>query len=63
MAVFEALRGFGRLVLREGEERGEGDRAYIFSLGFALQVWFDGFVLLVELGQIWYEIFDDVGMG
>lgn len=38
-------------------------RAYIFSLGVALQVWLDRFVLLVKLGQVWNKIFDDVGVG
>lgn len=38
-------------------------RAYIFSLGVALQVRLDRLVLLVELGQVWNEIFDDVGVG
>lgn len=36
---------------------------YIFGLGFALEVWLDGFVLLVELGQVGDEIFDDVSVG
>ncbi len=51
-----------------GESESEGrwqkfGRAYIFSLGVALQVWLDRFVLLVELGQVRNEIFDDVGVG
>ena len=36
---------------------------YIFGFGAALQVWFDRFVLFVELGQVWDEVFDDVGVG
>lgn len=35
----------------------------IFGFGVTLQVWFDGFVLLVELSQVRDEIFDDVGVG
>lgn len=41
---------------------GRSGKTYIFRLGVALQVWFDGFVLLVELGQIWDEVFDDIGV-
>ena len=48
------------LVGRKGEKRTE--KTYIFRLGFSLKVGFDGFVLLVELGQIRYKVFDDVGM-
>ena len=40
-----------------------GGKAYIFSLGVTLQVWLDRLILLVKLGQIWNEIFDDVGVG
>ena len=40
-----------------------GRNTYIFSLGVALQVGLDGLVLLVELGQVWNEVFDDVGVG
>lgn len=36
---------------------------YIFGLGLALEVWLDGFVLLIELGQVRDKIFDDVGVG
>lgn len=46
-------------------ERGEVEKvgeAYIFGLGVTLQVWLDRFVLLVELGQVRNEIFDDVGV-
>ena len=35
---------------------------YIFRLSFALKIRFDGFILLVELGQVGNEVFDDVGM-
>jgi hypothetical protein len=28
-----------------------------------LQIWLDGFILLVELGEIGDDVFDDVGMG
>jgi hypothetical protein len=38
------------------------DLAYIFGLGLSLQIRFDRLILLVELGQIRDEIFDDVGV-
>lgn len=38
-------------------------RTYIFGFSVALQVWLDGFILLVELGQVWDKIFDNVGVG
>lgn len=44
-----------------GSQRERGE-AYIFGLGVTLQVWLDRFVLLVELGQVRNEIFDDVGV-
>ena len=37
-------------------------RAYVCWWGVALEVWLDGFVLLVELGQVRNEILDDVGV-
>ncbi len=49
-------RGWGR------GERGER-RAYVFCFGVALEIGLDGLVLLVELGEVWDEIFDDVGVG
>lgn len=52
--------GSGSGETREAEVIG---KTYIFGLGVALEVGLDGFVLLVELGQIWDEIFDDVGVG
>ncbi len=45
----------------EGESGAKG-MTYIFGLGLALEVGLDGFVLLVELRQIWDEIFDNVGV-
>ena len=53
----EGGRGF------KGEGVGRGVEAYIFCFRAALQVWLDGFVLFVELGQIRDEIFDNVGVG
>lgn len=47
---------------RSRNKYGRSGKTYIFRLGVALQVWFDGFVLLVELGQIWDEVFDDIGV-
>lgn len=35
---------------------------YVGRLCVSLQVGFDGFVLLVEVGQVWDEVFDDVGV-
>lgn len=35
----------------------------IGGLGVALQVWLDGFVLLVEVSEVGDEVFDDVGVG
>jgi len=35
---------------------------YVFGLGIALEVGFDGFVLFVELSQIWNEVFHNVGV-
>lgn len=37
--------------------------AYVGRRGVALQERLDGFVLLVELGEVGHEIFDDVGVG
>lgn len=34
----------------------------MLSWGVALEIWLNGLVLLVELGQIWYDILDDVGV-
>ena len=34
----------------------------MLSWGLALEIWLDGFVLLVELGQIWNDVLDDVGV-
>lgn len=47
---------------RERGEVAKVGEAYIFGLGVTLQVWLDRFVLLVELGQVRNEIFDDVGV-
>ena len=44
-----------------GEEERMG--TYVFALCFALQVGLDGFVLFVELCQVWNEVLDDVGVG
>lgn len=38
------------------------EEAYVFRFGLALQVGFDGFVLLVELREVGHEILDDVGV-
>ena len=46
-----------------GRGRVKSGKAYIFSLGVALQVGLNGLVLLVELGQVWNEVFDDIGVG
>ena len=35
---------------------------YVLSRGVALEIWLDGLVLLVELGQIWDDVLDDVGV-
>jgi hypothetical protein len=35
---------------------------YVFGFGLTLEVRFDGFVLFVELGQVWDEVFYDVGV-
>jgi hypothetical protein len=35
---------------------------YIFGGGIALEVWLDGLVLLVEVGQIRDKVLDDVGV-
>lgn len=35
---------------------------HVFGGGIALQIWLDGLVLLVEEGQIWDQILDDVGV-
>ena len=40
-----------------------GGETNIFGFGFALEEGFDGFVLLIELGEIWDKVFDDVGVG
>jgi len=37
--------------------------ASVWSWGIALEVWLNGLVLLVELGQIWYDVLDNVGVG
>lgn len=34
----------------------------MLSWGVALEIWLNGLVLLVELGQIWDEVLDDVGV-
>ncbi len=39
------------------------DLAAVGGGGGALQVGLDGFVLFVELGEVWDEVFDDVGVG
>jgi hypothetical protein len=35
---------------------------YIFGCGVALEVWLDGLVLLVELGQVGHKVLDNVGV-
>jgi hypothetical protein len=35
---------------------------YVFGCSVALEVRLDGLVLLVELGQVGYEVLDDVGV-
>jgi hypothetical protein len=40
-----------------------GDDTYVLRLVISLQVWLDRLVLLVELGQVWYQILNNVGMG
>ena len=35
---------------------------YVGGFGCALEVWFDGFILFVELGEVRDEVFDDVGV-
>lgn len=37
-------------------------RTYIWWWSVALEVWLDRLVLLVELGKIWDEVLDDVGV-
>lgn len=34
----------------------------MLSWSGSLEVWLDGLVLLVELGQIWYDVLDNVGV-
>lgn len=63
MSVFETLGEGGRLVAAlMGRMWGRG-AAYVFGFGVALEVRLDGSVLFVELGQVWHEVFDDVGVG
>lgn len=38
-------------------------QAYVFGWGCALEVWLDGLVLLVEVGEIRYDVLDDVCVG
>lgn len=38
------------------------ERTYVWRLGVLLKVWLDRLVLFIQLGQVWYEVFDDVGM-
>lgn len=35
----------------------------MFGWGCALEVWLDGLVLLVEVGEIRYDVLDDVCVG
>ena len=35
---------------------------YVLSWGVALEIWLNRLVLLVELGQIWNNVLDDVGV-
>lgn len=37
-------------------------RTHIWWRRVALEVWLDGFVLFVEVSQVWHEILDDVGV-
>lgn len=50
------MAGLGKT--REGRREG----AHIFGFRFALEIRFDGSVLLVQLGEVWDEILDDVGV-
>ena len=36
---------------------------YVWAFGVALEEGLDGFILFVELGKIWDEVFDNVGVG
>ena len=36
--------------------------SYIFGLALTLEIWFDRFVLLVELRQVRYQVLDYVGV-
>jgi len=37
-------------------------RTYISWCAVPLKVWLNRLVLLVKLGQVWYEVLDDVGV-
>lgn len=38
-------------------------RTYVLGRGCALEVWLDGLVLLVEVGEIRYDVLDNVCVG
>jgi len=49
------------LQILEGLVRGVGS-TYVWCWAAALEVRFDRFVLLVELGEVWDEVLDNVGV-
>ena len=61
LAVFTALRWNG-LVCIGCACNGDGMVTYIWRWRVTLEVGLDGFVLFVELCQVWHEVFDDVGV-